>query len=131
MATDEMKNMRAQYTKDGIDKHQLAKTSGTVTDLLKCGKCNKRNCTYNQVRHVWGVVTYQDHFLYVTAPYFINIGISGGVGEEGGTLVHITAPYVIDIVGLFQGGWPRRRGALVHIATPYFIVLRWCFSGAN
>ena len=50
MATDEMKKMRAKYTKDGIDRHQLAKTSGTVTDLLKCGKCNKRNCTYNQVR---------------------------------------------------------------------------------
>ncbi|KFV70716.1 Transcription elongation factor A protein 3, partial [Dryobates pubescens] len=30
--------------------HQMAKTGGTVTDLFQCGKCRKKNCTYNQVQ---------------------------------------------------------------------------------
>ena len=49
MASDSMKDLRARYTKESIDDHQMAKTSGTVTDLFKCGKCGKKNCTYNQV----------------------------------------------------------------------------------
>lgn len=49
MASDEMKKMRQQFTKEGIDSAQLATVQGTKTDLLKCGKCGKRNCTYNQV----------------------------------------------------------------------------------
>lgn len=50
MASDSMKDLRAQYTKEAIDDHQMAKTSGTNTDLFKCGKCGKNNCTYNQVQ---------------------------------------------------------------------------------
>lgn len=50
MASDSMKDLRARYTKESIDDHQMAKTSGTVTDLFKCGKCGKKNCTYNQVQ---------------------------------------------------------------------------------
>jgi transcription elongation factor S-II len=50
MASDEMKEMRARFTKESIDDHQMATTGGTKTDLLKCGKCGKRNCTYNQVQ---------------------------------------------------------------------------------
>lgn len=50
MASDEMKKMRQQFTKEGIDSAQLATVQGTKTDLLKCGKCGKRNCTYNQVQ---------------------------------------------------------------------------------
>lgn len=49
MASDEMKTLRQQFTKEGIDSAQLATVQGTKTDLLKCGKCNQRNCTYNQV----------------------------------------------------------------------------------
>ena len=52
MASDKMKEMRKEYTKQAIDDHQLATTSGTKTDLLKCGRCLKRNCTYNQVSTV-------------------------------------------------------------------------------
>lgn len=44
-----MKDLRAKYTKQAIDDHQMAKTSGTTTDLFKCGKCGQKNCTYNQV----------------------------------------------------------------------------------
>lgn len=36
--------------KQGIDASRLAVAQGTKTDLLKCGKCNKRNCTYNQLQ---------------------------------------------------------------------------------
>lgn len=50
MASDDLKNKRAKFTKQAIEEHQMAVTSGTTTDLLKCGKCGKRNCTYNQVQ---------------------------------------------------------------------------------
>jgi len=50
MASDEMKDMRNKFTKEGIDSAQLATVQGTKTDLLRCGKCGKRNCTYNQVQ---------------------------------------------------------------------------------
>ena len=49
MASDDMKEMRQKFTKQGIDSSQLAVVQGTKTDLLRCGKCGKRNCTYNQV----------------------------------------------------------------------------------
>ncbi|XP_061175116.1 transcription elongation factor A protein 1-like [Saccostrea echinata] len=50
MASDEMKQLRAKFTKESIDDHQMAKQEGTVTDLFKCGKCGKKNCTYNQLQ---------------------------------------------------------------------------------
>ena len=49
MASDEMKQLRAKLTKEAIDDHQMAKTTGTNTDLFKCGKCGKNNCSYTQV----------------------------------------------------------------------------------
>jgi transcription elongation factor S-II len=51
MASDEMKNIRQKFTKESINDAQLATVQGTQTDLLKCGKCGKRNCTYNQARY--------------------------------------------------------------------------------
>lgn len=50
MASDEMKELRQRFTKESINDHQMAVTGGTKTDLLKCGKCKKNNCTYNQVQ---------------------------------------------------------------------------------
>lgn len=50
MASDEMKNIREAFTKEAINDAQLATVQGTQTDLLKCGKCRKRNCTYNQIQ---------------------------------------------------------------------------------
>ncbi|KAG8199252.1 hypothetical protein JTE90_003679 [Oedothorax gibbosus] len=50
MASEEMKKLRMKFTKEAINDHQMAMTSGTKTDLLKCGKCKKSNCTYNQVQ---------------------------------------------------------------------------------
>ncbi|XP_071515205.1 transcription elongation factor S-II [Panulirus ornatus] len=50
MASDDMKALREKFTKEGIDDHQLAVAQGTKTDLLKCGKCGHRDCTYNQMQ---------------------------------------------------------------------------------
>ncbi|XP_037798623.1 transcription elongation factor S-II-like [Penaeus monodon] len=50
MASDEMKALREKFTKEAIDDHQLAVAQGTKTDLLKCGKCGQRDCTYNQMQ---------------------------------------------------------------------------------
>lgn len=50
MANKEMQEMRAKFTKEAINDHQMATTGGTTTDLLQCGKCRARNCTYNQVQ---------------------------------------------------------------------------------
>ncbi|KAH9523659.1 hypothetical protein Btru_040617 [Bulinus truncatus] len=50
MASKEMKQLREKLTKEAINDHQMAKTGGTNTDLFKCGKCRKNNCTYNQVQ---------------------------------------------------------------------------------
>ncbi|KAK9888890.1 hypothetical protein WA026_001111 [Henosepilachna vigintioctopunctata] len=50
MANDEVKQLREKFTKEAINDAQLATVQGTRTDLLKCGKCKKRNCTYNQVQ---------------------------------------------------------------------------------
>lgn len=50
MASEEMKILRQKFTKEAINDHQMAMTGGTSTDLLKCGKCKKSNCTYNQVQ---------------------------------------------------------------------------------
>ncbi|XP_048762812.1 transcription elongation factor A protein 1-like [Ostrea edulis] len=50
MASDEMRMLRAKFTKESIDDHQMARQEGTATDLFKCGKCGKKNCTYNQLQ---------------------------------------------------------------------------------
>ncbi|XP_014218665.1 transcription elongation factor S-II [Copidosoma floridanum] len=50
MASDEIKLIREKFKKEAINDAQLATVQGTKTDLLKCGKCKKRNCTYNQVQ---------------------------------------------------------------------------------
>ncbi|XP_072572456.1 transcription elongation factor A protein 3 isoform X16 [Paramormyrops kingsleyae] len=50
MASDELKQLRNTLTQEAIREHQMAKTGGTTTDLLQCGKCKKKNCTYNQVQ---------------------------------------------------------------------------------
>jgi len=50
MANDEVKQLREKFAKEAINDAQLATVQGTKTDLLKCGKCKKRNCTYNQIQ---------------------------------------------------------------------------------
>lgn len=50
MASSEMKELRQKFTKEAINDHQMTLQGGTNTDLLKCGKCKGRNCSYNQVQ---------------------------------------------------------------------------------
>ncbi|XP_051847419.1 transcription elongation factor A protein 1-like isoform X2 [Antechinus flavipes] len=50
MASDELKEIRKNLTKEAIGRHQMALTGGTPSDLFKCGKCKKKNCTYNQLQ---------------------------------------------------------------------------------
>uniref|UniRef100_UPI00398F2E7C transcription elongation factor A protein 3-like isoform X2 n=1 Tax=Pristiophorus japonicus TaxID=55135 RepID=UPI00398F2E7C len=50
MASDELKEIRNVITKEAIREHQMAKTGGTHSSLFQCGKCRKKNCTYNQVQ---------------------------------------------------------------------------------
>ncbi|VDD93211.1 unnamed protein product [Enterobius vermicularis] len=50
MASDEMRSMREKFTKDAINEHQMAVQEGTPSDMFKCGKCGKKNCTYNQMQ---------------------------------------------------------------------------------
>ncbi|KAK7157976.1 hypothetical protein R3I93_009238 [Phoxinus phoxinus] len=50
MASDELKQLRNVLTQEAIREHQMAKTGGTTTDMLQCGKCRKKNCSYNQVQ---------------------------------------------------------------------------------
>jgi len=50
MASDHVKQQRKTFVEEGIKASHLAVKEGTKTDLLKCGKCKKRNCTYNQLQ---------------------------------------------------------------------------------
>ncbi|XP_061588533.1 transcription elongation factor A protein 1 [Cololabis saira] len=50
MASDELKEMRKNLTKEAVRDHQMATTGGTQTDLFTCGKCKGKMCTYTQVQ---------------------------------------------------------------------------------
>lgn len=50
MASDSMKKQREKYTQEAIREHQMSVAEGTPTDMFKCGKCRKYNCTYTQVQ---------------------------------------------------------------------------------
>jgi transcription elongation factor S-II len=50
MASSDMKKLRDAFTKEAINEHQMGVQEGTPTDMFKCGKCMKYNCTYSQVQ---------------------------------------------------------------------------------
>lgn len=50
MASDELKDLRAKFTKESIDDHQMAKTQGAKTSLLTCSKCKKNNVSYSEMQ---------------------------------------------------------------------------------
>lgn len=52
MASDELKEIRKNLTKEAVRDHQMATTGGTQTDLFTCGKCKGKNCTYTQVQSI-------------------------------------------------------------------------------
>ena len=57
MASDEMKKLRQQITKEGIREAQVAKNEGTATSLFKCGKCGQRKTSYNQASDLLPIAT--------------------------------------------------------------------------
>ena len=69
MASDEIRKQREKFVKDGINDSRLAAVEGTKTDLLKCGKCLKRNCTYNQVQTRYSSRIFIIYFSYI---YFLS-----------------------------------------------------------
>jgi transcription elongation factor S-II len=50
MASDDIKKIREKFTKDSILEHQMSMQEGTPSDMFRCGKCGKKNCTYSQVQ---------------------------------------------------------------------------------
>lgn len=50
MASDELKRQREQFTKEAINDHQMAVTTGTSSSEIKCPACKKYDCTYNQMQ---------------------------------------------------------------------------------
>ncbi|CAF0848436.1 unnamed protein product [Brachionus calyciflorus] len=50
MASDDLKELRAKFTKEAIDDHQMARREGAKTSLLTCGKCKKNNIVYSEMQ---------------------------------------------------------------------------------
>jgi len=50
MASEEMKKLREKLTKEAINDHQMARTQGAKTSLLKCGKCKRNNIEYTEMQ---------------------------------------------------------------------------------
>ncbi|KAL3082439.1 hypothetical protein niasHT_038505 [Heterodera trifolii] len=50
MASEEMKKVREQLTKETILEHQISVQEGTPTDMFKCHKCGSKCCTYSQMQ---------------------------------------------------------------------------------
>ena len=46
----QVKRQREKFIKEGVDEARLAVKEGTSTDLLKCGKCRERKCTYFEMQ---------------------------------------------------------------------------------
>lgn len=74
MASDELKELRAKFTKEAINDHQMAQQGGTETDLFKCGRCGKRKCQYNQVSIPSNAPQqFTSHFQALTVLVFISV----------------------------------------------------------
>ena len=51
MASEEVKKQRESFVKEGMKAvAHLDMVQGTKTELFKCGKCGKKNCTYEQIQ---------------------------------------------------------------------------------
>lgn len=50
MASEEMKKLREKLTKEAINDHQMARTQGAKTSMLKCSKCKKNNVEYSEMQ---------------------------------------------------------------------------------
>jgi len=50
MASDQLKADRDKFLKEGINDSQMGQTGGTVSTMMKCGKCGKSKVMYNQLQ---------------------------------------------------------------------------------
>lgn len=50
MASDDLKELRAKFTQEAIDDHQMARREGAKTSLLTCGRCKKNNIVYSEMQ---------------------------------------------------------------------------------
>ncbi|CAI4233370.1 unnamed protein product [Auanema sp. JU1783] len=50
MASDEIRQQREKFNHEAINEYQMATQQGTPSDMFKCGKCKKNNCTYTQLQ---------------------------------------------------------------------------------
>ncbi|CAJ0567891.1 unnamed protein product, partial [Mesorhabditis spiculigera] len=50
MASDEVKKLREKFAQDAIRDAQVSVQQGTPSEMFKCGKCQKKNCTYTQLQ---------------------------------------------------------------------------------
>jgi len=50
MASDALKREREKLTKDAINDHQLAVANGIGTDMIQCGRCKQKNCSYTEAQ---------------------------------------------------------------------------------
>lgn len=50
MASKELNEERKRLAKEAFNDHQVATQSGTKSTMMKCGKCGKRNVSYNQLQ---------------------------------------------------------------------------------
>lgn len=50
MASDQLKAEREKFLKEGINDAQIGQTGGTVSTMMKCGKCGKSKVMYNQLQ---------------------------------------------------------------------------------
>jgi len=50
MASDQLKAEREKFLKEGINDAQMGQTGGTVSTMMKCGKCGKSKVMYNQLQ---------------------------------------------------------------------------------
>ncbi|CAJ0963225.1 unnamed protein product, partial [Mesorhabditis belari] len=50
MASEEIRKEREKFTQEAIRDAQVSVQQGTPSDMFKCGKCKKNNCTYNQLQ---------------------------------------------------------------------------------
>lgn len=74
MANDDIKSLRKKFTKEAINDAQMAVTTGTPTDLFKCGKCGKRHCTYTQVNgtRINTEIPVRPVFIIMSIKYYVS-----------------------------------------------------------
>ena len=109
MASDAMKKLRQQFTKDAICDAEMSTSGGrTQTNLLMCAKCKKRNCTYMQV--CW---------------------CGGGIWEEECSNNDLTTNFYDNLMYDLCGIHSYMYSVQVYLGQSYFMYVFLCFTGSD